>query len=189
MPAVNGASPRARLDDCRARSDGIRRKGGAGADTIAPVGAPFLPPGILVAVFPGKATPRTPRNSGIPPSQARDGDGTARRDGKGARGEGPKARETEPGNRRTVTVTESSPVAECRKCGQDPCGGLGGGHDDRKGAQRGSGDAGGPDVEAGADTEGSPQDGGGGGGCDPDDADALSGTHHHGGQRQGVCRS
>ncbi len=68
---------------------------------------------------------------------------------------------------------------------------------DGQGAQWGSGDVqgagGGPDVKAGVDPTRDTQDGGGGGGCDPDDADARSGTHHHGGprvkMRQGVCPS
>jgi len=76
MPPVNGASLRAPLDDGRARFDDIRRKGAAGADTIARIDALFLLRDILVAVFREKAPPKTPRNSGIPPSQARDGDGT-----------------------------------------------------------------------------------------------------------------
>ena len=121
MPTVNTASLRTQLDECRARFADIKRKGEAGAETLALIDALFMLLDILVAVFLEKATPKTSRNSGLPPSQT-DRDETVRRAGKGSRGKGPKARETEPGNLRTVTVTESSPVAECRRCGH----GLGG---------------------------------------------------------------
>ncbi len=130
MPTVNGASLRAQMDDCRARFDGIKRKGEAGAETLALIDALFLLLDILVAVFLEKTTPKTSRNSGLPPSQT-DRDETARRTGKGSRGKGPKARETEPGNLRTVTVTESSPVTACRQCGHDLSGTACSGHEAR----------------------------------------------------------
>ncbi len=130
MATVNGASLRAQMDDCRARFDGIKRKGEAGAETLALIDALFLLLDILVAVFLEKTTPKTSRNSGLPPSQT-DRDETARRAGKGSRSKGPKARETEPGNLRTVTVTESSPVTACRQCGHDLSGTACSGHEAR----------------------------------------------------------
>ncbi len=117
MPTVNAASPRGRLDGCRARFDAIRRKGGAGADTPAPVKALFPLPGILVAVLPGRTTRRTDANSGIPPSRT-ERDGTARRTGRDS------GRGAEP-NLRTgadmggTTVGETVAVDACDACGAD----------------------------------------------------------------------
>ena len=51
MAAVDAASLRAELDDCRARIEAIERNGGASADTLVPVHARFLPLDIPVAVF------------------------------------------------------------------------------------------------------------------------------------------
>ena len=135
---MNGASPRAQPDGCRARFDGIKRRGEAGAETPALTDALFLLPGLLMAALLEKATPKTPRSSGLPPSQAGK-DVTARGDGKGSRGEGssgkgPKAEETDSGSLRTVTLTETSPVTECRKCVRDLSGTARSEHGERVGA-------------------------------------------------------
>ncbi len=123
MPTVNGASLRAELDDAKARITTLRADGKVSEEVDAVIGV--LLPGILVAVFLEKATPKTSRNSGLPPSQ------TARRAGKGSRGKGPKARETASGNLRTVTVIGSSPVTECRQCGHDLSATVCAGHEER----------------------------------------------------------
>ncbi len=76
MPTVNAAS--------------LRRDGRLSAEADAVIGVLVTMLGLLVAVFLERATPKTPRNSSLPPSQA-DGDGTARRRGfrrQGAEGEG-----------------------------------------------------------------------------------------------------
>ena len=133
MPTVNGASLRAELDDAKARIAALRADGKVSEEVDAVIGVLLSLLGILVAVFLEKATPKTSANSGLPPSQAGK-DETARRAGKGSRGKGskgPKARETEPDNLRTVTVTESSPVTECRQCGHDLSGTACSGHEER----------------------------------------------------------
>ncbi len=114
---MNAASPRGRLDGCRARFDAIRRKGGAGADTPAPVKALFPPPGILVAVPPERTARRTGASSGIPPSRT-ERDGTARRTGRDSgRGAEPNLR-TGTDMRRT-TAGETVAVDACDACGAD----------------------------------------------------------------------
>ena len=130
MPTVNGASLREELEDAKARIAALRADGKVSGEVDAVIGVLLALLGILVAVFLEKATPKTSRNSGLPPSQTGT-DETARRAGKGSRGKGPKARETEPGNLRTVTVTESSPVTECRQCGHDLSGTACSGHEER----------------------------------------------------------
>ena len=130
MATVNPASLRAQLDDCRARFDAIKRKGEAGADTLALIDALFLLLDILVAVFLEKATPKTSRNSSLPSS--RDDDGGTRAPGwTGSGSKGPKARETSSDHLRMVTVTEASPVTECRQCGHDLTATAGSGHERR----------------------------------------------------------
>ena len=114
---MNAASPRGRLDGCRAQFDAIRRKGGAGADTPAPVKALFLPPGVLVAVLPGRTTRRTDASSSIPPWRT-ERDGTARRTGRDSgRGAEPNLRTgTDMGG---TTVGETVAVDACDACGAD----------------------------------------------------------------------
>ncbi len=132
MPTVNAASLRRQLDDCRSRFDAIRRRGEAGAETVELINVLLMLLDLLVAVLLERTTPKTPRNSGLPPSRKDgDGDGTARQAGRGSGGRGPKAGRTDPGNLRTVTVTEPSPVAECRGCGHDLTGTGCAGHGER----------------------------------------------------------
>ena len=118
MPTVNAASLRAQLDDCRARFDDIKRKGGAGAETLALIDALFLLLDVLVAVLLEKATPKTSSNSGLPPYF----DGTGRRL-RVSPALDPAAGDLKasgdryiPGNLRTVSpFTEASTVAESRQ--------------------------------------------------------------------------
>ncbi len=114
---MNAASLRAQLDGCRAQFDAIRRKGEAGADTLAPVKALFPPPGILVAVPLERTTRRTDASSSIPPSRT-ERDGTARRTGRDSgRGAEPNLR-TGTDMRRT-TAGETVAVDACDACGAD----------------------------------------------------------------------
>lgn len=118
MATVNAASLRERLDDCRVRFDDIRRRGEAGADTLALINALFLLLDILVAVFLERATPKTSANSSLPPSQT-DGDGTARRAGGDTNGKGAQPNRQTGGNMRRTTVEETATVEACGTCGAD----------------------------------------------------------------------
>ncbi len=103
MPRVNGTS----LGTDGRLPDQVRRhqaEAEAGTETLALNDALRLLPDILVAALPERVTPKTSRNSRLPPSQT-DRDGTARRTGKSFRGRTPKARETESGNLRTFAAT------------------------------------------------------------------------------------
>ena len=116
MATVNTASLRAQLDDCRAQFEAIKRKGEAGADTLALINALFLLLDILVAIFLEKTTRKTSANSGLPPSQT-DKDETAQRAGKRGTGAKPNLK-TGTTLRKTIdkkTVT----VETCDACGAD----------------------------------------------------------------------
>ena len=131
MPTVNGASLRAEVEDARARVAALRADGKVSEEVDALFRVLFAMLDLLVAVLLERTTRKTSRNSGLPPSRA-DTDGTARRASReDSSGKGPKARETDPGNLRTVTVTESSPVTECRRCGHDLSGTACSGHETR----------------------------------------------------------
>ena len=127
MATVNAASLRERLDDCRVRFDDIRRRGEAGADTLALINALFLLLDILVAVFLERATPKTSANSSLPPSQT-DGDGTARRaggdtNGKGAQPNGrPAATCAGPPSRRRPLLRPAGPAAPTSQASTRPTG-------------------------------------------------------------------
>lgn len=71
--------------DAKARVAAPRGDARVSAEADAVFGIPVTLTGILVAVLLEKATCRTSRDSGLPPSQT-DGDGTARRTRGGANG-------------------------------------------------------------------------------------------------------
>ena len=118
MPTVNGVSLRAQMDDYRAQFDAIKRKGEAGAEALALIKALFLLLDILVAVFLEKTTPKTSRNSSLPPSQT-DKDETARRTGKDDSGKDAKPDKQTGDNLRKTTVEETVTVEACDTCGAD----------------------------------------------------------------------
>ena len=118
MPTVNGVSLRAQMDDYRTQFDAIKRKGEACAEALALIKALFLLLDILVAVFLEKTTPKTSRNSGLPPSQT-DKDETARRTGKDDSGKDAKPDKQTGDNLRKTTVEETVTVETCDTCGAD----------------------------------------------------------------------
>ena len=78
---------------------------------------------ILVAVFLEKTTQKTSRNSSLPSSRDGAEDGTHTASRPGSRSKGPKVRQAESDNLRTVT--------ECRQCGHDLTGTACTGHEKR----------------------------------------------------------
>lgn len=116
MATVDKASLRSEFDALKARFEALCAAGGMSAEGRALFDALLMLFELLMAVFMERSTPRSPRNSGLPGSQA-DGDGTAH--GRpGAKGKGPRTGAARNGPNRLVVETRAAPVAECRACGR-----------------------------------------------------------------------
>lgn len=117
MATVDRASLRAEFDALEGRFEALCADGGMSAEGRALFEALLSLFRLLMAVFMERGTPKGPRNSGLPSSQA-DADDTARAR-PGAKGKGPKADAGRSGLGRLVAETRTAPVAECRACGAD----------------------------------------------------------------------
>lgn len=114
MATVDRASLRTEFDALEGRFEALRADGGMSAEAGALVDALLALFRLLMAVFMEQGTPKGPRNSGLPSSQA-DADHTAR---PGAKGKGPKADAGRSGLGRLVAETRTAPVDEFRACGR-----------------------------------------------------------------------
>ncbi len=112
---VNGRPPRGDPDDARARVAEPRRDGRVSREADAVIRVPFTLPGVPITVLPERATRRTGRNSGLPPSRT-ERDGTARRGGRDS-GRGAKPDLETGGNLRKTVAGETVAVGACGACG------------------------------------------------------------------------
>ena len=117
MATVNGKSLRDEFEAARADVEALRAAGklSGEVDTVIRVLMTLL--SILISILLEKTTPKTSKNSGIPPSQMDDKDETAARSRR-------RARAKEPGdetgaNLRKVTTKETITVETCDACGAD----------------------------------------------------------------------
>ncbi len=116
MPTVNGASLREELKDAKARIAALRRDGKVSDEVDAVIRVLFTLLNVLIAVLLERATRKTSRNSGLPPSQT-GSDETARR--AGGSGKGPKPNLQTGDNLRKTVVEETVAVEACDACGAD----------------------------------------------------------------------
>ena len=117
MPTVDKASVREQLDSLKGEYDRLCAEGKMGAESRTLFQGLVTLIEVLVAAFMEKRTPKTPRNSGLPPSQtAKENEPPART---GAQGKGPQPDTPAPPNTRTIETVAVAPVATCTGCGQD----------------------------------------------------------------------
>ena len=116
MASVDGTSLREELDDAKARIAALRRDGKVSDEVDAVVRVLFTLLNVLIAVLLERATRKTSRNSGLPPSQTGK-DESARRAGGG--GKGPKPNLQTGDNLRKTVVEETVAVETCDACGAD----------------------------------------------------------------------
>ena len=99
MATVNQASLRTEFDALKARFESLCAEGKIPPESRALVDALLMLFELLMAVFMEKHTPKSPANSGLPPSQSPD-DATARTR-PGAKGKGPSTNDAQCANTRT----------------------------------------------------------------------------------------
>ena len=99
MATVNKASLRTEFDALKARFESLCAEGKMSPESRALVDALLMLFELLMAVFMEKHTPKSPANSGLPPSQSPN-DATARTR-PGAKGKGPSYNEARCANTRT----------------------------------------------------------------------------------------
>ncbi len=116
MTSVAGTSLRQEVDAFQKRFQDLRTQGKVPPECEALVRGLLMLLQLLLAVLLEKATRKTSRNSGLPPSQT-DPDESARRTG--SHGKGPKPNPQTGGHRRTTTVKETITVDACDACGAD----------------------------------------------------------------------
>ena len=117
MATVNKASLRSEFDALNARFESLCAEGKMSPESRALVDAQLMLFKVLMAVFMEKHTPKSPANSGLPPSQSPD-DATAR-SRPGAKGKGPASNEARAANTRTRTYVTELRVSACARCGED----------------------------------------------------------------------
>lgn len=117
MATVDKASLRTEFEALEGRFEALRASGGMGPEAGALVDALLSLFRLLMAVFMERGTPKGPRNSGLPSSQADDDDDTARAR-PGAKGKGPKARAGRAAAGRMVAERRTARARECGACGR-----------------------------------------------------------------------
>ena len=117
MATVNKASLRTEFDALKARFESLCAAGKMPPENRALVDALLMLFELLMAVFMEKHTPKSPANSGLPPSQSPN-DATARTR-PGAKGKGPASNEARAANTRTRTYVTELRVDACARCGED----------------------------------------------------------------------
>ena len=117
MATVNKASLRSEFDALKARFESLCAAGKMSPESRALVDALLMLFELLMAVFMERHTPKSPANSGLPPSQSPD-DATARTR-PGAKGKGPASNEARAANTRTRTYVTELRVDSCARCGED----------------------------------------------------------------------
>ena len=117
MATVNKASLRTEFDALKARFESLCAEGKMPPESRALVDALLMLFELLMAVFMEKHTPKSPANSGLPPSQSPN-DATARTR-PGAKGKGPSYNEARCANTRTRESARVLSVDACGRCGED----------------------------------------------------------------------
>ena len=117
MATVNKASLRTEFDALKARFESLCAEGKMPPESRALVDALLMLFELLMAVFMEKHTPKSPANSGLPPSQSPN-DATARTR-PGAKGKGPSYNEARCANTRTREHVRGLAVDSCARCGED----------------------------------------------------------------------
>ena len=117
MATVNKASLRTEFDTLKTQFELLCAEGKMSPESRALVDALLMLFKVLMAVFMEKHTPKSPANSGLPPSQSPD-DATARTR-PGAKGKGPASNEARAANTRTRTYVTELHVDSCARCGED----------------------------------------------------------------------
>ena len=117
MATVNKASLRTEFDALKARFESLCAEGKMSPESRALVDALLMLFELLMAVFMEKHTPKSPANSGLPPSQSPN-DATARTR-PGAKGKGPSYNEARCANTRTREYVKVLSVDACGRCGED----------------------------------------------------------------------
>ncbi len=117
MPTVDKASVREQLDALKGQFEDLCAEGKMGPESRALFQALLTLIEVVVAAFMEKNTPKTARNSGLPPSQtAKEEEPPSR---SGAQGKGPESNTPRPPNTRTIETVAVSPAAACEGCGED----------------------------------------------------------------------
>ena len=117
MATVNKASLRTEFAALKARFESLCAEGKMPPESRALVDALLMLFELLMAVFMEKHTPKSPANSGLPPSQSPN-DATARTR-PGAKGKGPSYNEARCANTRTREYVKVLSVDACARCGED----------------------------------------------------------------------
>ena len=117
MATVNKASLRTEFDALKARFESLCAAGKMPPESRALVDALLMLFELLMAVFMEKHTPKSPANSGLPPSQSPN-DATARTR-PGAKGKGPSYNAERCANTRTREHVRVLGVDSCARCGED----------------------------------------------------------------------
>ena len=117
MATVNKASLRTEFDALKARFESLCAAGKMSAESRALFDALLMLFELLMAVFMEKHTPKSPANSGLPPSQSPN-DATARTR-PGAKGKGPSYNAERCANTRTCEHVRVLGVDSCARCGED----------------------------------------------------------------------
>ena len=117
MATVNKASLRTEFDALKARFESLCAEGKMPPESRALVDALLMLFELLMAVFMEKHTPKSPANSGLPPSQSPN-DATAR-SRPGAKGKGPSYNAERCANTRTREHVRVLGVDSCARCGED----------------------------------------------------------------------
>jgi transposase len=125
MASVNKASLREEFAALKGRFEQHCAKGEVSAELRALVEALLLLFELLLAVFMEKTTPKTSRNSGVPPSQGgQDGEDPTTPERR-TRAKGRKHTHNRSDNTRTIETVTSIPLKHCEHCNEDlsqtPC--------------------------------------------------------------------
>jgi transposase len=115
MASVNKASLREEFTALKAQFERLRAEGKVTEEVLALVQALLMLFELLMAVFMEKGTPKSSRNSSLPPSQTGREDDTATRPGTRAKGQGHAHNRS--GNTRTVETVTILPLDACAHCG------------------------------------------------------------------------
>jgi transposase len=116
MARLDKTSLREEFDTLKGQFERLCAEGKMGADSRALFQALLMLFELLMAVFMEKRTPKTRRNSGLPPSQTEKDDSGAQA---GTKAKGRTQTHTRCQNTRTVETLEILPVEACERCGED----------------------------------------------------------------------
>jgi transposase len=117
MASVNKASLREEFAALKGQFERLCAEGKVTGETHALFQALLMLFELLMAVFMEKHTPKSSRNSSLPPSQTDKDDDTATRPGTQAKGQG--HAHSRSGNTRTVETVTILPVDACAHCGAE----------------------------------------------------------------------